>query len=61
MVSESSYPIMGNLVNFEQIYLLRASKKYLENTANGTFNKVYNRMATFSFLKVALYSLWKPH
>lgn len=33
MVSESSYPVMGNLVNFEQMCLLRASKKYLENTA----------------------------
>lgn len=40
MVSESSYLVMGNLVNFEQMHLLRALKKYLENTANSIFNSV---------------------
>lgn len=39
MVSESSNLVIDNLMNFEQMHLLKTSKKYLGNTANNVFNK----------------------
>lgn len=39
MVSESGNLVIDNLMNFEQMHLLKTSKKYLGNTANNVFNK----------------------